>query len=310
MSCAGLALVLALVLALGQRCGLPNLVESTLTLKASGGVNARLKVPALIGGMVAGADSMNDVDLLRHGGMNRLFTGVRAPSTLGTFLRSFTFGHVRQLDAVAARFPARLARATPAPIKPPTSVWTTPSGRFTATPSRASVRLHRREGAQRAAGHPQHPDRGAGDRRDPAASGLGQQRPRRGPAVADALVTARGSSRSRSSSATSPRSSPAGTASRASSGRPEVENEIAEVVDFLRGSEKYRVGARAPKGVLLAGAPGTGKTLLARATAGEPGVPFLSASASEFIEMVVGVGASRVCELFGEARKVAPRSSS
>lgn len=90
-------------------------------------------------------------------------------------------------------------------------------------------------------------------------------------------------------------------------GIDEVEAEINEVVDFLRNPDKYhRVGARAPKGVLLAGAPGTGKTLLARATAGEANVPFFSASASEFIEMIVGVGASRVRELFAEARKVAP----
>jgi cell division protease FtsH len=90
-------------------------------------------------------------------------------------------------------------------------------------------------------------------------------------------------------------------------GIDEVEAEISEVVDFLRNPEKYRrLGARAPKGVLLAGAPGTGKTLLARATAGEANVPFFSASASEFIEMIVGVGASRVRELFSEARKVAP----
>jgi cell division protease FtsH len=90
-------------------------------------------------------------------------------------------------------------------------------------------------------------------------------------------------------------------------GIDEVEGEINEVVDFLKDPEKYRrVGARAPKGVLLAGAPGTGKTLLARATAGEAKVPFFSASASEFIEMIVGVGASRVRELFSEARKVAP----
>jgi cell division protease FtsH len=90
-------------------------------------------------------------------------------------------------------------------------------------------------------------------------------------------------------------------------GIDEVEAEISEVVDFLRDPAKYRrVGARAPKGVLLAGAPGTGKTLLARATAGEANVPFFSASASEFIEMIVGVGASRVRELFAEARKVAP----
>ncbi len=90
-------------------------------------------------------------------------------------------------------------------------------------------------------------------------------------------------------------------------GIDEVEAEINEVVDFLKNPDKYRrLGARAPKGVLLAGPPGTGKTLLARATAGEAKVPFLSASASEFIEMIVGVGASRVRELFGEARKVAP----
>jgi len=90
-------------------------------------------------------------------------------------------------------------------------------------------------------------------------------------------------------------------------GIDEVEGEINEIVDFLKDPGKYRkLGARSPKGVLLAGAPGTGKTLLARATAGEANVPFFSASASEFIEMIVGVGASRVRELFAEARKVAP----
>ncbi len=87
----------------------------------------------------------------------------------------------------------------------------------------------------------------------------------------------------------------------------EVKAEISEIVDFLKNPDKYRrLGARVPKGVLLSGAPGTGKTLLARATAGEAEVPFFSASASEFIEMIVGVGASRVRELFSEARKVAP----
>jgi cell division protease FtsH len=90
-------------------------------------------------------------------------------------------------------------------------------------------------------------------------------------------------------------------------GIDEVENEIQEIVDYLKNPRKYaEIGARAPKGVLLAGAPGTGKTLLARATAGEAGVPFFSASASEFIEMIVGVGASRVRELFQAARQVAP----
>lgn len=90
-------------------------------------------------------------------------------------------------------------------------------------------------------------------------------------------------------------------------GIDEVENELAEIVDYLKEPDKYRrLGARLPKGVLLTGPPGTGKTLLARAVAGEADVPFFSASASEFIEMIVGVGASRVRELFDEARKVAP----
>ncbi|MCX5375592.1 ATP-dependent zinc metalloprotease FtsH [Streptomyces sp. NBC_00091] len=90
-------------------------------------------------------------------------------------------------------------------------------------------------------------------------------------------------------------------------GIDEVEGELNDVVDFLKNPQEYRdMGARMPGGVLLAGPPGTGKTLLARAVAGEAGVPFFSASASEFIEMIVGVGASRVRELFGEARKVAP----
>ncbi|MFC4000019.1 ATP-dependent zinc metalloprotease FtsH [Nocardiopsis sediminis] len=90
-------------------------------------------------------------------------------------------------------------------------------------------------------------------------------------------------------------------------GIDEVEDELVEVVDYLREPEKYRrLGAKLPKGVLLTGQPGTGKTLLARALAGEAKVPFFSASASEFIEMIVGVGASRIRDLFGEARKVAP----
>jgi len=109
VSCAGLAPTMALA----QRAGLADLVSSTLTLKAIGGVNAHLKVPALVAGMVAGADSIDDMDLLRHGGMSRLFTGIRAPSTLGTFLRTFTFGHVRQLDAVASRFLVALAKNAP-----------------------------------------------------------------------------------------------------------------------------------------------------------------------------------------------------
>jgi cell division protease FtsH len=90
-------------------------------------------------------------------------------------------------------------------------------------------------------------------------------------------------------------------------GIDEVEEELSEIVDFLKDPDKYRkLGARVPRGVLLTGPPGTGKTLLARAVAGEANVPFYSAAASEFIEMVVGVGAARVRELFTEARKTAP----
>jgi len=109
VSCAGLAPVLALA----DRCGLAESVADTLTLSGAGSANAALKVPALVAGMVAGADSIDDMDLLRHGGMGRLFTGLRAPSTLGTFLRTFTFGHVRQLDAVASRLLVNLAAHTP-----------------------------------------------------------------------------------------------------------------------------------------------------------------------------------------------------
>jgi cell division protease FtsH len=90
-------------------------------------------------------------------------------------------------------------------------------------------------------------------------------------------------------------------------GIDEAENELVEIVDFLRAPEKYtRLGGSAPKGVLLVGAPGTGKTLLAKAVAGEAGVPFFSMSAAEFVEMIVGVGAARVRDLFRQAREQAP----
>jgi len=90
-------------------------------------------------------------------------------------------------------------------------------------------------------------------------------------------------------------------------GIDEAENELVEIVDFLKDPSKYtRLGGAAPKGVLLVGAPGTGKTLLAKAVAGEAGVPFFSMSAAEFVEMIVGVGAARVRDLFKEARKNAP----
>jgi hypothetical protein len=109
VSCAGLAPVLQLA----QRAGLQRLVGEHVSIGKPGGAVAQVKVPVLVAGMVAGADSIEDMGLLRHGAMDRLFIGVRAPSTLGTFLRAFTFGHVRQLDAVAARLLARLCRQAP-----------------------------------------------------------------------------------------------------------------------------------------------------------------------------------------------------
>ena len=90
-------------------------------------------------------------------------------------------------------------------------------------------------------------------------------------------------------------------------GIDEAKDELTEIVDFLKEPDKYlKLGARIPRGVLLSGQPGTGKTLLARAVAGEAGVPFFQMSASEFVEMIVGVGASRVRDLFAQAKQAAP----
>jgi cell division protease FtsH len=90
-------------------------------------------------------------------------------------------------------------------------------------------------------------------------------------------------------------------------GIDEAKAELTEIVDFLQNPDKYRrLGGKIPRGVLLSGAPGTGKTLLARAVAGQAGVPFFSMSASEFVEMIVGVGASRVRDLFNQAKEAAP----
>jgi cell division protease FtsH len=90
-------------------------------------------------------------------------------------------------------------------------------------------------------------------------------------------------------------------------GLKHAKEDLAEVIDFLRNPDKYRrIGAKIPKGILLIGPPGTGKTLLARATAAEAGVPFFSITGSEFVEMFVGVGASRVRDMYKQAREVAP----
>jgi hypothetical protein len=109
VSCAGLAPVLQLA----ERAGFQDLVAEHVQIGNAGGINPELKIGSLVAGMLAGADSIDDMALLRHGGMNRMVSGVRAPSTLGTFLRAFTFGHVRQLDAVASRLLINLAGRAP-----------------------------------------------------------------------------------------------------------------------------------------------------------------------------------------------------
>ena len=109
IACAGLVPGVALA----DRIGLRDLADEWLTVLGSRGT-AGVKVMSLVAGMLAGADSIDDMDLLRHGGMDKVFADVRAPSTLGTFLRGFTFGHVRQLDAVASRALIGLAGEIPA----------------------------------------------------------------------------------------------------------------------------------------------------------------------------------------------------
>lgn len=100
-------------LTLATTVGLHTLADAHLTVPTDKGANAGLKVASFVAGMIAGADSIDDMALLRHGGMNKLFTSRYAPSTLGSFLRSFTFGHVRQLDAVASRTLTGLSNQAP-----------------------------------------------------------------------------------------------------------------------------------------------------------------------------------------------------
>src|SRR5215213_8665405 len=100
------------LMALAREAGLRELADERLSVPTDKGAHAGLKVSSLVAGMAAGADSIDDMALLRHGGMGRVFTGAYAPSTLGSFLRAFTFGHVRQLDAVASRFLVNLAEHT------------------------------------------------------------------------------------------------------------------------------------------------------------------------------------------------------
>jgi hypothetical protein len=101
------------VMALAERAGLGDLVAENVRPRGECGVNAHLKIPCLVAGMAAGADSIDDLDLLRHGAMPALFGGIRAPSTLGSFLRAFTWGNVLQLGKVNRLLLAELARRTP-----------------------------------------------------------------------------------------------------------------------------------------------------------------------------------------------------
>jgi hypothetical protein len=108
VSCAGLEPVMRLA----QSCGLHGIVGERVRVPTHKGSNASGKVAAIVAGMLTGADSIDDLDVVRHGGMPVLFGGVYAPSTLGEFLRAFTHGHVRQLQAASRGFLVQLARRT------------------------------------------------------------------------------------------------------------------------------------------------------------------------------------------------------
>jgi len=101
------------VMTVAEQAGLHALVDAHVTVPGTAGANTSTKVSAILAGLVVGADSISDLDVLRHGGMGRVFTGLRAPTTLGTHLRGYRFGHVRQLDAVASRLLANLANVSP-----------------------------------------------------------------------------------------------------------------------------------------------------------------------------------------------------
>jgi hypothetical protein len=113
VSCAGLVPVMRLA----ERCGLAGLVKQWVRISSRLGVNAPKKIASIVAGMLAGADSIDDLDVLRHGGMAKLFGGLRAPSTLGSFLRCLSWGNTRQIEKVSRLLLGRLA------------VWSVRSGR-------------------------------------------------------------------------------------------------------------------------------------------------------------------------------------
>jgi hypothetical protein len=176
VSCAGLTPMLALA----ERAGLSRLLAEHVSVPSP---NAPLKITSLVAGMLAGADSIDDMDLLRHGAMGVLFGGVRAPSTLGTFLRAFRFGHVRQLDAVAGRLLTALAAQTLPGADRVAYIDIDDTVRATHgyLKQGAGFRVLRRERPERTAGGRLDPAGSAGDRRRPAAQGLDELRAGRGP---------------------------------------------------------------------------------------------------------------------------------
>ena len=128
-------------MALAEQAGLHDLVDEHVSVPGTAGSNAAIKVAGLVAGMIVGADSIADLDVLRHGGMDKMFGGMRAATTLGTHLRGYRFGHVRQLDAVASRLLVNLPssrRSWTVPTNSFTSTWMTRSGKLTGIASRVS----------------------------------------------------------------------------------------------------------------------------------------------------------------------------
>ena len=179
------------VMALAGRAGLHDLAAEHVRPAGDCGANPDLKVGCLVAGMAAGADSIDDMGLLRHGAMGTLFAGVRAPSTLGSFLRSFTWGNVRQAEKTSREFLARLSRQAPLlPGRRRAGLRRHrlhPEARLRAQEAGREVRPHQDPGQvaagpgpERAGRDGQHPAVGAGDRRRPAARRERRLRPRRG----------------------------------------------------------------------------------------------------------------------------------
>ena len=176
VSCAGLVPVLRLA----ERAGLHAAAQQRVRLPACAGsaaANAGAKITSVVAGMVAGADSIDDLEVIRHGALPELFGGIRAPSTLGTFLRGFTWGNVRQLDAVARETLVGLSRN--APLLPGADSYafldvdSTISRVYGYAKAGRGVRLYPGTGVASLAGDGLDTDRRSGDRRYPAASGLG-----------------------------------------------------------------------------------------------------------------------------------------